>query len=125
MNATNTAICPRCGESFAQHGTGRPRTYCDNCAPVRRSPASKPVKPSDDAGAITAALDVSKRAILVELRKAIANALDAGVQPRDLAPLTRRLLEVNAELEQLDAIIDDPITAATQLPDEAWNPEED
>ena len=55
-----------------------------------------------DAGVKSAAAD-SYRELLVALRNNIAGQIDAGVPPRDLASLSRRLLEIAAELEALDA----------------------
>ena len=52
---------------------------------------------------VKSAAGTSYRDLLVALRDSIAGQIDAGVPPRDLASLSRRLLEIAAELEALDA----------------------
>lgn len=62
------------------------------------------------------------RDLLVALRDNIAGQIDEGIQPRDLAALSRRLLEISKELEAIDAADgDDDIGEAAVTPDEAWD----
>lgn len=52
---------------------------------------------------LEAARSGDKRALLVAMRDHLAWVLDDDVSPRDLAALTRRLLEVVKEIAALDA----------------------
>lgn len=63
-----------------------------------------------------------RRDLLVALRTRIAAAIDdTKTPPRDLAALSRRLLETARELEALDAETKvDDIGEAAATPDEAW-----
>lgn len=61
------------------------------------------------------------RDLLVALRDNIAGQIDEGIQARDLAALSRRLLEISKELEAMEAAEgDDDIGEAAVTPDEAW-----
>lgn len=63
----------------------------------------------------------SYRDLLVALRDNIAGQIDEGVLARDLAALSRRLLEISKELEGIDAAENgDDIGEAAVTPDEAW-----
>lgn len=64
----------------------------------------------------------SPLALLRSLRDAIAAAIDDGVAPRDLASLSRRLMEIVREIDALERASsdEDPIHAAATTPDEAW-----
>lgn len=63
----------------------------------------------------------SYRELLVALRDSIAGQIDEGIQARDLAALSRRLLEISKELEALDAAEKgDDIGEAADTPDEAF-----
>jgi hypothetical protein len=59
------------------------------------------------------------RDVLVALRHRIARAVDDGCAPRDLVGLSRRLVDLAAEIEALDARR--PLRLLP--PDEAWDPE--
>lgn len=73
-------------------------------------------------GAIRVAADESRRGLLRALRDRIATDIDDGVPPRDLASLSKRLLDISQELEDLEAAEDgDDISAAAATPDEAWS----
>ena len=62
-----------------------------------------------------------RRELLEALRDNIANQIDAGVSPRDLASLSRRLLDISAELDGVIAAEEgDGIAGAAATPDEAW-----
>lgn len=70
---------------------------------------------------VKAAASGSYRALLVALRDNIAGQIDDGIQARDLASLSRRLLEISKELEGIDASENgDDIGKAAVTPDEAW-----
>lgn len=59
-----------------------------------------PAPPVDSS--VKSAAAGSYRSLLVALRDSIAGQIDEGVPPRDLASLSRRLLEIAAEIEALD-----------------------
>lgn len=68
-----------------------------------------------------AAASGSREALLVAMRDLIAADLDAGVPARDLAALTRRLMEISKELEAVKADREgDDVGDAASTPDEAW-----
>lgn len=70
---------------------------------------------------VRAAAAGSYRDLLVALRDNIAGEIDAGIQARDLAALSRRLLEISKELEAIDAADKgDDIGEAAVTPDEDW-----
>lgn len=63
----------------------------------------------------------SYRGLLIALRDNIAGQIDEGIQARDLAALSRRLLEISKELEAIDAAEKgDDIGKAAVTPDEEW-----
>lgn len=62
----------------------------------------------------------SHRALLVALRSHLAATIDAGPSGRDLNTLAKRLLDVSAELEELDVAEGDPVAEAAGTPDEPW-----
>jgi hypothetical protein len=80
--------------------------------PVR--PRKLTVKAAADSG--------ERRALLVALRARIATDIDSSnTPPRDLAALSRRLLEIAKEIEALDAETKgDDIGRAAGTPDAAW-----
>lgn len=63
-----------------------------------------------------------RRAELVAMRERLSSAFyDADTRPADLSPLSRRLMEVDREIEALDAAeAEDAEDAPT--PDEAFDP---
>lgn len=70
---------------------------------------------------IAAAARATERELLESLRDAIAQAIDDGVPARDLASLSRRLLEIKRELAALEVEEEgDEIDAAAATPDEPW-----
>ncbi|QDF19512.1 terminase small subunit [Arthrobacter phage Kumotta] len=87
-----------------------------------------PDKPSEDdlpepqsPSSVKAAAAGSYRELLVALRDNIAGQIDAGIQARDLAALSRRLLEISKEIEGIDAADKgDDIGEAAVTPDEEW-----
>ena len=65
----------------------------------------------------------SQRALLVALRDSIAEAIDTGVPARDLASLSRRLIEIAAAIEAIDAEDwGDDVGEAAATPDAPWTP---
>lgn len=88
----------------------------DEAAPPKTA-APKPKSVS------AAAADGTRRELLVALRARIAKTVeDPNTPARDLAALSRRLLEIANEIEAIDAAEnEDEITAAANTPDEAWD----
>lgn len=54
--------------------------------------------------ALRRAAGKSRRDMLVALRNRIAADIDAGVAARDLSSLSRRLMDIAAELDEIDAL---------------------
>jgi hypothetical protein len=62
-----------------------------------------------------------RRELLVALRSRIAKSVeDPNTAARDLAALSRRLLEIAKDIEALDAAEDDE-SGTTATPDEEWD----
>ena len=73
-------------------------------------------------GAVGSAAGEGRRALLTALRDRIAADIDAGVPARDLASLSKRLLDISAELDQVSTAEDgDDISRAADTPDEPWD----
>lgn len=69
-----------------------------------------------------AAASGSRRSLLVAMRDRVAEDLDQGVAARDLASLTRRLLEIAKEIDALDAAEKgDDVGRAAVTPDDPWS----
>jgi hypothetical protein len=63
----------------------------------------------------------SQRDLLVAMRDKIATELDGDVPARDLASLTKRLMEITREVEAIDAETKgDDVGNAASTPDEPW-----
>lgn len=78
-------------------------------------------QPAPPAGAVKAAAAESRKDLLRALRDRIASDIDDGVPARDLASLSKRLLDISKELDELEAADDgDDISTAAGTPDEAW-----
>ena len=91
--------------------------------PSRRLSAVKPGTRSRRATTVKAAAESgSRRELLTVLRSRIAAAIDSpDTHPRDISPLSRRLLEIAEELELLDAADrGDDIGEAAATPDQEW-----
>ena len=72
-------------------------------------------------GLVAVAAASSRRALLEALRDKIASDIDVGVHPRELASLSKRLLDIARELDDVAAAEDgDTISAAAVTPDEQW-----
>lgn len=78
--------------------------------------------PDGPAKTVKEAAGRSRRELLTALRDRIAADIDDGVPARDLASLSKRLLDISKELDDVAAAEDgDDITAAAATPDEAWS----
>lgn len=67
-----------------------------------------------------AAVGGDRRELLVATRDLIAKALDGEVAARDLASLTKRLVDVAKEIEDLDSEGGGAVGEAANTPDEEW-----
>lgn len=77
--------------------------------------------PGQGSTVVKDAAGTSRTALLRALRDDIASRIDEGVPARDLASLSKRLLDISAELEDLEAADGgDDISTAAATPDEAW-----
>ena len=66
---------------------------------------------------VEAATHVNHLAVMTALRRNIAAAIDDGVAARDLAALSRRLIEIDREIRHLSHKEEDPIDDALGLSD--------
>jgi hypothetical protein len=71
---------------------------------------------------VKAAAAGSRRDLLTALRDQIAEAIDEGVPPRDLASLSRRLLEIAEMLQAIDEEGNE-VGDAAATPDAPWAPQ--
>jgi hypothetical protein len=88
------------------------------------TPPPAPDPPAPKRKTVTAAAaDGDRRELLVALRSRIAQTVEDGSTPaRDLAALSRRLLEIAREIEAIDsASQDDEIGKAAATPDDDWD----
>ena len=70
---------------------------------------------------VTAAAQQGRRALLEALRDSIATSIDDGVPARELASLSRRLMEITKELDEVVAEEEgDDIGEAASIPDDPW-----
>lgn len=69
----------------------------------------------------TAAASGDQRELLEALRNTIAEEIDNGVPARDLASLSRRLLEINKEIAAIDALADKEGDGVADTSDEEWD----
>jgi hypothetical protein len=77
---------------------------------------------SSSAGTVRSAAGESRRKLLTALRDKIASDIDDGVPARDLASLSKRLLDISKELDELSTAEDgDDISRAAGTPDEPWS----
>lgn len=76
---------------------------------------------SESPASVRKAAAASRRALLTALRDRIASDIDEGVPARDLASLSKRLLDISKELDDLATAQDgDDIARAADTPDEPW-----
>lgn len=92
---------------------------------ARKAPL-RAVKPDEKPGPVTltdAAGVGDARAMLVAMREIVAARVqDRNTSPRDLASLTRRLMEINNDIQALDSAAGDgDIGEAAATPDAAFN----
>lgn len=91
-------------------------------APRRRA-ARKPAAPRAKTLIATAARSGDRRRLLASLRDSIAKQLDEGVAPRDMASLSKRLVDIANEIAEIDAVVEgDDVSDAAATPDEVWDP---
>ncbi|MGV5046878.1 hypothetical protein [Rhodococcus pyridinivorans] len=88
-----------------------------------RAVSSDEKAPTRRKSVTAAANDGSRRELLVALRSRIAKTVeDPNTPARDLAALSRRLLEIAKEIEAIDLDgADDAVSRAAGTPDEAWD----
>lgn len=105
--------CRDCGATIPRSKRGgRPRVRCEACQPPRTTEAGYVIPPSvatnpNDSSVLDALTGGDQVAMLRTLRRLLAEAIDRGVGARDLATLTRRLQEVDAELRREEMLADD------------------
>lgn len=68
---------------------------------------------------VAEAAALGRRELLVALRDKIADVIDGKVSARDLASLSRRLVDIADQLELVDDAADG-IAVAALTPDEKW-----
>lgn len=74
----------------------------------------------------TAVEQGDRRAVLVAMRDVVAAAIDAETtSPRDLAALTRRLMDLTREIEKIDAEEREADGDSDLDPEEDFDPDED
>lgn len=94
-----------------------PLRAIDGDTPHARSPRRK--SPSIS----SAAKSGDRRRLLAALRDNISKELDEGVPPRDLASLSKRLVDIANEIAEIDAEVEgDDVGKAAATPDEPWAP---
>lgn len=82
---------------------------------------SAPQKPAVPLTVTSAAAAGSRRDLLVAMRSRVATAVeDPNTPARDLAALTRRLMEIARDIEALDAKEAEEVDSGTATEDERW-----
>lgn len=80
------------------------------------APKSRPKRVTE------AAADGTRRELLVAMRARVATAVeDPNTPARDLAALTRRLLEIAKEIEAIDVAAEQEGAESGPTPDEEWD----
>ena len=72
-------------------------------------------------GAIEDAAAKGDRELLIALRTALARELDAGVPARELASVSRRLMEIRREIAVIDAQREEEGGGVIDTPDEEFD----
>jgi hypothetical protein len=86
------------------------------------SPDEKPPAKSRPLSVTEAAKSGTVREQLVALRDRVAKTVeDPNCPPRDLAALSRRLMELTKEIAAIDAQAAEEVDANTVSPDEEWS----
>jgi|SRR5689334_13937682 len=90
---------------------------------LRAVSADEKPAPKSKPKTVTQAADTgTPRELLVALRTRIAKQVeDVNCPPRDLASLSRRLLEIAKEIEALDAAADQEAAESVEVTDEAFD----
>ena len=70
-------------------------------------------------GPLASAIGGTRLDVLLAIRRQLADTIDAGPSPRDLASLTLRLSDVDSEVRALQTA-GDPIAAAASIEPDAW-----
>lgn len=79
-------------------------------------------KPKVTKSVTKAAADGSRRELLVAMRSRVATAVeDPNTPARDLAALTRRLMEMAKDIEAIDAAVEQEGRDGQATPDERWD----
>lgn len=90
--------------------------------PRRRLAAVSDATPAPKKSVTRAAEDGDRRELLVSMRERIAASVDdPKTMARDLAALTRRLMEIAKEIESIDAAAEQEARDADESPDEAFD----
>lgn len=85
-----------------------------------KAPGTKP--PARRKGKVAIAAGGTRLELLKALRDRIAADIDDGVAARDLASLSKRLLDISDEIVELEVAEDgDEVSDAAAIPDEAWS----
>ena len=72
---------------------------------------------------VTDAAAIGRRELLIALRDRVAGEIDKpDIHARDLAALSKRLVDIAVELESFN-VERGGLTIAAELPDEAWSAE--
>lgn len=87
-------------------------------------PTLKPTAPQTG-GVLHAAQAGTHLDLMLALRKNIADAIDRGVAARDLAALSRRLIEIDQEIRALSAPKEDPVQDGLDEESDTWTNEKD
>lgn len=84
---------------------------------LRSVPASNP-----SMSVTEAASDGTRRQLLVAMRSRVAAAVEDPATPaRDLASLTRRLMDIAKDIEEIDAEDTGVLKRSASTPDEKWD----
>ena len=85
------------------------------------APGEKPPEPAKKFTVTTAAAEGTIRDQLVALRERVAKAVeDPNCPPRDLAALSRRLMEITKEIAAIDAREAEEEGGGARTPDDEW-----
>lgn len=99
--------------SLTVHQGGKART---------RKRTTKKAAASRKKSVTQAATDGTRRELLVATRDRIAKTVDdPSTPPRDLAALTRRLMDISNEIEMIDHAAKQEEREREATPDEEWN----
>lgn len=99
--------CKECGRVVVMKRDGTPRKH--NC---KTGPKS----------VMKAAAEGNRRELLVAMQERVARAVQSSRTPaRDLAALTRRLLEISREIDAIDEAARQEASEQEAAPDEEWD----